>query len=126
MRAFHALSKWEERMKLSLIRESVSPNASPQRMLRAGGLSVAAVAVAVALAACGGDDSTPEPTLAVAKASCGSSDRPESGLQGQIPIAERTTGFQGFNCNLQKTAAVDASRGTGPWQPFVSVRVRAA
>lgn len=31
----------------------------------------------------------------------GSHDRPEEGLQGQVPAALRAAGFQGFHCNLQ-------------------------
>src|SRR6185295_4775674 len=39
----------------------------------------------------------------VPKAVCGPGDKPESALQGQVPIALRLQpgGFQGFSCNLQ-------------------------
>jgi hypothetical protein len=53
---------------------------------------------------CGGDDNgmdnTPAP-LMVAKATCGANDKPETGLQGQVPAAIRAAGFNGFSCNLQ-------------------------
>jgi hypothetical protein len=62
-----------------------------------------AVAAAACLVACGGASSGPEEIpLTVAKASCGSGDRPETALQGQVPAAMRTVGgFKGFNCNLE-------------------------
>jgi len=44
--------------------------------------------------------------IALARAKCGPKDRPETGLQGQIPAAERAVGFAGFNCNLEKVGAV--------------------
>src|SRR5262249_8836154 len=39
----------------------------------------------------------------VPKAVCGPGDKPESGLQGQVPMPLRLQpgGFQGFSCNLQ-------------------------
>src|SRR4051812_40762685 len=52
----------------------------------------------------------------VPKAVCGPGDKPESGLQGQVPIALRVQpgGFQGFGCNLQLLGQV---RGEGAnWQ----------
>jgi hypothetical protein len=50
----------------------------------------------------------------VPKAVCGPGDKPETGLQGQVPMALRTEGFQGFSCNLQLLAQV---RGEGAgWQ----------
>src|SRR5437588_3487028 len=52
----------------------------------------------------------------VPKAVCGPGDKPETGLQGQVPIALRVQpgGFQGFSCNLQLLAQV---RGEGAnWQ----------
>ena len=51
--------------------------------------------------------------LTVPKASCGPSDHPETGLQGQVPIGLRNN-FQGFNCNLE---LIGQSRGDGAnWQ----------
>lgn len=87
---------------------------------------VAVMAVAVALSACGGRDDGdqlgPVPTKAqsfqVAKATCGSGDRAETGLQGQIPMTERTAGFQGWNCNLQKVSAGHVSVGDPPYAQF--------
>lgn len=38
---------------------------------------------------------------AAEKAECGSSDRPETDLQGRVPPAERYAGFNGFSCNLK-------------------------
>jgi hypothetical protein len=78
--------------------------------------AVLALASAV-VAACGGSDSSvdegPIP-LTVPKASCGSADKPETGLQGQVPAAMRAAGFTGFSCNLQLTGQ---SRGDGGnWQ----------
>src|SRR6476620_4712737 len=52
----------------------------------------------------------------VPKAVCGPGDKPETALQGQVPIAMRLQpgGFQGFSCNLQLLAQV---RGEGAnWQ----------
>jgi hypothetical protein len=50
----------------------------------------------------------------VPKAVCGPGDKPETGLQGQVPAALRASGFQGFSCNLQLLAQV---RGEGAnWQ----------
>src|SRR6185312_11409303 len=56
-----------------------------------------------------------EPFFApVPKAVCGPGDKPESGLQGQVPAAMRAAGFQGFSCNLQLLAQV---KGEGAsWQ----------
>jgi hypothetical protein len=51
----------------------------------------------------------------VPKAVCGADDRPEPGLQGQVPAPLRALGgFAGFNCNLKR---VGQSRGEGAgWQ----------
>src|SRR5262249_58208985 len=108
---------WRTIMRLSHSTGIIHSNA-------AGTLRILVVAgAALALTACNGDDdSSSVQALPVAKAACGASDRAETGLQGQIPIAERTGGFKGFNCNLQKTAATNASRGDGSWQQFISVR----
>lgn len=84
-----------------------------------------AVYASAFLVACGGnnEDIAP-PTFAMAKANCGSTDRAESGLAGQIPMSERTGQFRGFNCNLEKTAEVEPSRGANTWEQFVSVTDR--
>jgi len=66
---------------------------------------------ALLLAACGGgsgggggDVPTPvtKPVEFAAKvSSCGSGDRPETALQGQVPAAQRQNGFPGANCNME-------------------------
>ena len=52
---------------------------------------------------------------AVEKAECGPDDRPETGLQGQVPLADRATGFKGFNCNLELVGEYTGDGGAG-WQ----------
>lgn len=87
----------------------------------------------IALVGCGGggDETGPVPRLAssfdVSRAVCGVGDRAETGLQGQIPNAERAAGFQGFNCNLEKTSTSISTRpgGAGMWQQFVLARDKA-
>src|SRR5690348_482188 len=82
-------------------------------------LTLGIVATAsIALWGCNGgdsssDDNGPVP-LTVPKASCGSGDKPETALQGQVPASLRAAGFQGSSCNLQ---LVGQSRGDGAsWQ----------
>ncbi len=73
-------------------------------------------AIALTLAACGGggsDDPGPIP-LTVPKASCGSGDKPETALQGQVPAATRASGFDGFSCNL--TLASQSRNDGASWQ----------
>ncbi len=54
------------------------------------------------------------PVPIVPRASCGPGDRPETGLQGQVPANLRAAGFNGFNCNLQ---LVGQAKGDGAnWQ----------
>ena len=72
---------------------------------------------AVALFGCnGGSDSSeedPAPFM-VQKASCGSGDKPETDLQGQVSAATRAAGFKGYSCNLQ---LIGQSKGDGgSWQ----------
>ncbi len=78
-------------------------------------LCVPLLIAAATLAACGGGGSSQEEvTFNVPKASCGSGDKPETALQGQVPAALRASGFTGFNCNLQLASQ---SRGDGAnWQ----------
>src|SRR5262245_10602181 len=89
--------------------------------------TVAIAASLVALSSIGGADSVLEKRRGniadqelffapVPKAVCGPGDKPETGLQGQVPIALRMQpgGFQGFSCNLQLLSQV---RGEGAnWQ----------
>src|ERR1044071_6997508 len=79
----------------------------------------------VALSTIGGADTVVEkrkPNIAdqelsfapVPKAVCGPGDKPETGLQGQVPADLRAAGFQGFSCNLKLLGQV---RGEGAnWQ----------
>lgn len=95
-----------------------------ERALR---VTITTVGVAVAFVACGGGDGdAPPPALAtnfaVAKANCSPGDKPETGLQGQIPMAERVSGFQGYNCNLSKLSASVSSRGEPIFDSAVRVR----
>jgi hypothetical protein len=81
--------------------------------------------VSAALIGCGSDgggDSGPAVKEGYVQkvASCGSNDKPETGLQGQIPASMRPAGFKGFSCNLE---LVGQSRNDGAsWQhaAFVS------
>ena len=79
-------------------------NASRQRPLVSATL-VALSCIAMTAFAGGRDDDRghhgKEPPLTVPKARCGPHDRPETGLQGQVPAALRAAGFKGFNCNLE-------------------------
>ena len=60
-----------------------------------------------------GDRDKPIP-LTVPKAKCGPNDRPETALQGQVPIGMRLAGFNGFNCNLE---LIGQAKGDGAnWQ----------
>ena len=47
------------------------------------------------------------PAQAKSPAQCGAKDRVETGLQGQIPIADRVTGraAEGYNCNLDEVGS---------------------
>jgi len=75
-----------------------------------------ALSSASLIAGCGGggsDGVNPPPSapVPVADASaliqataCDSGDNAETGIQGQIPMAEIASGFKGFNCNLQTVA----------------------
>ena len=55
----------------------------------------------------------PDTTLA----NCGPGSVPESGLQGQVPLAIRQAGFKGFSCNLQLQSKYPGQGATyvGTW-----------
>lgn len=91
--------------------------------VQAGLAAIGAALVVLGCGGSGGEDVAPPP-FALTRATCGSGDRAETGLAGQIPMAERTAGFQGYNCNLQKTSAVQPSRGANLFEQFVSVTDR--
>src|SRR4051794_30063993 len=90
-----------------------APHWSPARYIpravRTKSLARVVVWVAVAVAAA---------TLAAAPvahgkspAQCGPNDRPETGLQGQVPIPDRATGrsVEGYTCNLTEVGFLPSS-----------------
>jgi hypothetical protein len=54
----------------------------------------------------------------VPRANCGPGSRPETGLQGQVPLADRQSGrsSQGYWCNLELVGRYGAAEG-GPATP---------
>ncbi|WP_147282946.1 LVIVD repeat-containing protein [Pseudorhodoferax soli] len=81
-----------------------------------------------ALMGCGGGDdastTASERVLAIAKATCGGSDKSEPGLQGQTPMPDRAVLFPGYNCNMTKTGEVAPVGGYGIWRQFALVKDR--
>ena len=73
------------------------------------------IAASTSLWGCGsdsGNNTQAAVPLTVPKAaSCASGDRPETGLQGQVPAALRASGFDGFNCNLQLSGQYQGEGG---------------
>ena len=108
-------------MKHSELSDAIAHAAKVVAPLLIGSLTV--------LAGCAGgsEDAVPSsPGYAIAKVtSCAPGDRPEAGLQGQVPMSERTAGFQGYNCNLTVASSVVPSRGTTMYEQFVTVKDRA-
>jgi hypothetical protein len=75
------------------------------RAVRTKGLPrVVWVTVAFALLAC-------SDAAAKSPAQCGPNDRPETGLQGQVPLADRASGrsVSGYNCNLTEVGFLPSS-----------------
>jgi hypothetical protein len=85
------------------------------RRSRTLGITAAAGAVLFGCSERGGGHSTHAAPAMVPKAMCGSHDRAEIGLQGQVPAPLRKVGgFAGFNCNLE---LIGQSRDEGAgWQ----------
>ncbi|MCD0449793.1 hypothetical protein LO762_11415 [Actinocorallia sp. API 0066] len=89
--------------------------------LRAGAALAAVVAV-LALSEAAPAAARPSPDARVPRAECGPGSRPETGLQGQVPLRDRRSGRsqRGYECNLelvsryqgQGQATVGASYGT--------------
>ena len=92
---------------------------------------ILSAAGALAIAACGSTERNPlsfasnllsgpsaaRPKAAtVPKATCGPLDRPETGLQGQTPLADRQSGAttQAYNCNLEKVGQFEGEGAS--WQ----------
>ena len=88
------------------------------------GLVSLAVGSLLTLGACD-DAKKPAKLHILARATCGANDRVETGLQGQIPAAERAAGFGGFNCNLEKLGNVNPSNGYGIYRQFAMMRDKA-
>jgi hypothetical protein len=105
------------------MRSASKPSLTGSPVRLRSGLAISGVALML-LACGGGNKEAAAPPFAMAKANCGAGDRAETGLAGQIPMAERTAGFQGFNCNLEKASSVLPSRGSNVWEQFASVTDR--
>src|SRR5260370_23205813 len=85
----------------------------PTKPLVSALLAVSLVALSGFAAGGKPSDGGPVP-LTVPKATCGPNDHPETALQGQVPAALRSAGFEGFNCNLE---LIGQSKGDGAnWQ----------
>jgi hypothetical protein len=69
------------------------------------------------------DHAGPPDRPAIEKATCGPNDKPETGLQGQIPMPERLAGFKGFSCNIEKIS--QSIFPTVFYRQFASIRDRA-
>jgi hypothetical protein len=82
------------------------------RRLRGRPLLFGTVTALVATSAVWAATSTfAQPTAAVSgyqvvpRPHCGAGGNPETGFQGEVPLADRAAGFAGFSCNLKKVGA---------------------
>ncbi|NUX57620.1 LVIVD repeat-containing protein [Paraburkholderia youngii] len=92
---------------------------------------VVALACSFLIVGCGGGDSGGNDTTPVSsanaliqKATCASGDHVETGIQGQIPMADISAGFKGFNCNLQTVATKQTSTPYGYLSQFAMMHDR--
>ncbi|ROO86306.1 hypothetical protein EDD29_3870 [Actinocorallia herbida] len=104
-------------------RRTVSGEDGPGRWRRAGA-GLAGLILAVGLGAAGGSPAVAGAAVSakVPRAECGPGSRPETGLQGQVPLKDRKSGRskRGYECNLelvsryqsQGQATVGAAYGT--------------
>ena len=74
--------------------------------MRGKRLAWAGVCVAVSIATLGAADAS-----AKSPAECGPNDRPETGLQGQVPVPDRVSGrsVEGYTCNLTEVGFMPSS-----------------
>src|SRR3954451_9754193 len=74
--------------------------------MRRGRPAGLAVSIAIAITMLAGADAH-----AKSPAQCGPNDRPETGLQGQIPMADRVSGrsVEGYSCNLTEVGFMPSS-----------------
>jgi len=89
-------------------------NGRLSKLIRYGTLVLLSVSGAVIGFAAEESESSDAGPRTVPKAVCGPEDRPETGLQGQVPAALRAAGFQGFNCNLKLIG--QSKNDGGNWQ----------
>lgn len=83
-------------------------------MLRAASTLLAAVLGSHAGSTLAAEDRSTNLHTATAPATCGPGSRPETGLQGQVPMADRLSGRsqQGYSCNLEQVGQFQGE-GTG-------------
>lgn len=114
-------------MRLSKTPTTTTPARGPQALV--------AVVLSLSIAGCGGGVPSDAgsagsssgsvartPLAALVESACDLGDRPETGLQGQIPIAERLLGFTGFNCNLKQVSATQSQHGERVFQQTAIMR----
>jgi len=87
-----------------------------------------ATSSALVLVACGGDGGNVAPTsgqpvgFAAKVSTCGTGDKPEAALQGQVPAAQRQAGFTGTSCNMELVGQVQGEGGTWSAATFRDAR----